>query len=263
MDLGLAGKVIIVTGGASGIGAAISEALAQEGAVPVIFARSTPDPALLGRVTAASPQAGWVQVELSDDAQCRAAVDATLARWGRIDGLVNNAGANDSIGLDAGPDAFRASLERNLIHYYTLAHLTLPQLKANRGAIVNISSKTAITGQGNTSAYVAAKAAQLGLTREWAAALAADGVRVNAVIPAEVMTPLYRNWLDTFDDPEARLAEIVQHVPLGQRMTEPAEIAATVVFLLSDRSGHTTGQWVYVDGGYTHLDRALKLGQRT
>lgn len=261
MDLGLAGKVVIVTGGASGIGGAISEALAQEGAVPVIFARRAPDPALLDRVTAASPGADWVQVELSDDAQCRAAVDATLARWGRIDGLVNNAGANDSIGLEAGPDAFRASLERNLIHYYTLAHLTLPQLKANRGAIVNISSKTALTGQGNTSAYVAAKAAQLGLTREWAAALAGDGVRVNAVIPAEVMTPLYHNWLETFDDPQARLAEIVQHVPLGQRMTEPAEIAATVVFLLSDRSSHTTGQWIYVDGGYTHLDRALKPGQ--
>jgi L-fucose dehydrogenase len=260
MDLGLTGKIIIVTGGASGIGGAISEALAREGAVPVIFARRTPDPALLHRVTAASPLAGWIQVELSDDAQCRAAVETTLSRWGRIDGLVNNAGANDSIGLEAGPDAFRASLERNLIHYYTLAHLTLPQLKANRGAIVNISSKTAITGQGNTSAYVAAKAAQLGLTREWAAALAADGVRVNAVIPAEVMTPLYRNWLDTFSDPQARLAEIVRHIPLGQRMTEAAEIAATVVFLLSEKSGHTTGQWLFVDGGYTHLDRALKPG---
>jgi L-fucose dehydrogenase len=261
MDLGLTGKIIIVTGGASGIGGAISEALAQEGAVPVIFARRTPDPALLDRVTTASPLAGWVQVELSDDAQCRAATKATLARWGRIDGLVNNAGANDSIGLDAGPDAFRASLDRNLIHYYTLAHLTLPQLRANQGAIVNISSKTAITGQGNTSAYVAAKAAQLGLTREWAAALAADGVRVNAVIPAEVMTPLYRTWLDTFDNPQARLADIVRHIPLGQRMTEAAEIAATVVFLLSPRSGHTTGQWLFVDGGYTHLDRALKPGQ--
>jgi len=262
MDLGLTGKIVIVTGGASGIGAAISESLAQEGAVPVIFARRAPPPRFLDRITAASPQAGWIEVDLSDDAQCRAAVDATLGRWGRIDALVNNAGANDSIGLDAGPDAFRASLERNLIHYYTLAHLTLPQLKANRGAIVNISSKTALTGQGNTSAYVAAKAAQLGLTREWAAALAGDGVRVNAVVPAEVMTPLYRNWLDTFDDPDARLSEIVQHVPLGQRMTEPAEIAATVVFLLSEKSGHTTGQWVYVDGGYTHLDRALKPGRR-
>jgi L-fucose dehydrogenase len=258
MDLGLKNKVVIVTGGASGIGGAISEALAQEGAVPVIFARRAPEPHFLARVTAASPTADWVQVELSEDAQCRAAVDATLARWGRIDALVNNAGANDSVGLEAGPDAFRASLERNLIHYYTLAHLCLAQLKANRGAIVNISSKTAITGQGNTSAYVAAKAAQLGLTREWAAALAKDGVRVNAVIPAEVMTPLYRTWLDTFDDPEARLAEIVKHIPLGGRMTEAAEIAATVVFLLSSRSGHTTGQWLFVDGGYTHLDRALQ-----
>jgi NAD(P)-dependent dehydrogenase (short-subunit alcohol dehydrogenase family) len=145
-------------------------------------------------------------------------------------------------------------------YYYTLAHLTLSQLKANRGAIVNISSKTALTGQGNTSAYVAAKAAQLGLTREWAAALAGDGVRVNAVIPAEVMTPLYRNWLDRFDDPSARLAGIVRHIPLGQRMTEAAEIAATVVFLLSAKSGHTTGQWLFVDGGYTHLDRALTPG---
>ena len=257
MDLGLTGKIIIVTGGASGIGAAISEALAQEGAVPVIFARRAPDPALLDRITSANPQAGWVQVELSDDAQCRAAVEATLARWGRIDGLVNNAGANDSIGLEAGPDAFRASLERNLIHYYTLAHLTLPQLKANRGAIVNISSKTAITGQGNTSAYVAAKAAQLGLTREWAAAFAADGVRVNAVLPAEVMTPLYERWIATFDQPDEKLAEITANIPLGNRMTEAAEIASMAVFALSQRALHLTGQWLFVDGGYTHLDRAL------
>ncbi len=171
---------------------------------------------------------------------------------------MNNAGANDSIGLDAGPDAFRASLERNLIHYYTLAHLTLPQLREHRGAIVNISSKTAVTGQGNTSAYVAAKAAQLGLTREWAAALAQDGIRVNAVIPAEVMTPLYRKWLDTFEHPDERLAEITARIPLGHRMTQAEEIAATVVFLLSDRAGHTTGQWLFVDGGYTHLDRALQ-----
>lgn len=257
MDLGLAGKVIIVTGGASGIGAAISQALAAEGAIPVIFARRDPAPDLLTAIQAESPDADWIRIELSDDEQCRSAVKAVRLRWGRIDGLVNNAGANDSVCLEAGPDAFRASLERNLIHYYTLVHLTLADLRASKGAIVNISSKTALTGQGNTSAYVAAKAAQLGLTREWAAALAPDGIRVNAVIPAEVMTPLYRNWLDTFADPEARLAEIVRHIPLGQRMTEAAEIAATVVFLLSPKAGHTTGQWLFPDGGYTHLDRAL------
>ncbi len=257
MDLGLTGKIVIVTGGASGIGAAISEVLAAEGAVPVIFARRPPGAEFLARLAAASPKAGWVQAELSDDAQCARAVAHTVDRWGRIDALVNNAGANDGVGLDAGPAAFRASLDQNLIHYYTLAHHCLAEIKANRGAIINVSSKTAVTGQGGTSAYVAAKAAQLGLTREWAAALAGDGVRVNAVIPAEVMTPLYRNWLDTFPDPEQKLTEITRRIPLGGRMTEAREIADMVVFLLSDRSRHTTGQWIFVDGGYTHLDRAL------
>lgn len=257
MDLGLAGKVVVVTGGASGIGAAISVALAQEGAVPVIFARTVPDAGFMARLVALSPRAGWVHADLSKDEDCRRAVDETQSRWGGVYGLVNNAGVNDGIGLDAGPEAFRASLEQNLIHYYTLAHLLVSDLRSARGAIVNISSKTAVTGQGGTSAYVAAKAAQLGLTREWAAALAGDGVRVNAVIPAEVMTPLYRRWLDKMDDPEAALAEITARIPLEGRMTLDSEMAATVVFALSPRAGHTTGQWLFVDGGYTHLDRAL------
>ncbi len=106
-------------------------------------------------------------------------------------------------------------------------------------------------------AALAAKAAQLGLTREWAAELAPHGVRVNAVIPAEVMTPLYRRWIDTFADPQAELARITAHIPLGRRMTTPREIADAVVFLLSPRAGHLTGQWIFPDGGYTHLDRAL------
>lgn len=263
MDLGLMGKVVIVTGGGAGIGAAISEDLAREGAVPAIVARRAPDVAWLARLQALCPQAGWVRADLSVDADCDRAVAEVLARFGRIDALVNNAGVNDGVGLEAGVAAFRASLDRNLIHYYAMMHHCLPQLRANRGAVVNISSKTAITGQGGTSAYVAAKAAQLGLTREWAAALAGDGVRVNAVIPAEVMKPLYGNWLDTFENRGEKLAEILRRIPLGQRMTEAAEIAAMVVFLLSDRSLHTTGQWLFVDGGYTHLDRALMPGERT
>ncbi len=253
MDMGLQGKVVVVTGGGSGIGAAICEALAEEGAIPAIVARSAPDPAWLARL----PGARFVAAELSRDADCAAAVAALQAGFGRIDGLVNNAGANDSVGLEAGPAAFRASLDQNLVHYYTMLHHCLPALKAARGAVVNVSSKTALTGQGNTSAYVAAKAAQLGLTREWAAALLADGVRVNAVVPAEVMTPLYERWLQTFADPEAALARITSRIPLGQRMTTPREIADTVVFLLSARASHTTGQWLFPDGGYVHLDRAL------
>jgi L-fucose dehydrogenase len=253
MDLGLSGKVIVVSGGGSGIGAAISAVLAEEGAVPAIVSRTEPP----GDWLAGLPGAIFVRADLSRDADCAGAIEAVRARAGRIDGLVNNAGANDSVGLDAGPEAFRASLDQNLIHYYTLMHLCLPDLRAARGSVVNISSKTALTGQGTTSAYVAAKAAQLGLTREWAAALVEDGVRVNAVVPAEVMTPLYRTWLDTFDDPAEREGRISRSVPLGRRMTTPREIADTVAFLLSDRASHTTGQWLFPDGGYVHLDRVL------
>ena len=257
MDLHLHAKNIIVTGGGAGIGAGISLTLAEEGATPIIFARRAPDPAFLDQLTGLNPKAGWVQTDLSKDADCRRAVTEAQSKWGRIYGLVNNAGTNDNLGLAAGPEKFRASLDQNLLHYYTLAHLLQDDIKALQGAIVNISSKTAVTGQGRTSAYVAAKAAQLGLTREWAAALAPWGVRVNAVIPAEVLTPMYAEWLKSFADPAAQLSTITARIPLGQRMTEAAEIAATAVFALSPRSAHTTGQWLFVDGGYTHLDRAI------
>ena len=257
MDLQLTDKVVIVTGGASGIGAAISLSLAHEGAIPVVFGKSPLTPEFDQALKSLQPRFMFVQLELSDDAACGAAVAGVVAQFGHIDGLVNNAGINDGIGLEAGRDAFVGSLERNLIHYYSMAHYCVPHLKASRGAIVNISSKTAITGQGNTSGYTASKGAQLSLTREWAASLLAFGVRVNAVIPAEVMTPLYARWINSFENPQAKLDDITRKIPLGQRMTTAEEIADATVFLLSSRSSHTTGQWVFVDGGYTHLDRAL------
>jgi L-fucose dehydrogenase len=257
MDLHLTNKVVIVTGGGSGIGAAISLTLAEEGAIPVVLGKSPLTVEFEQQLRALQPRFLFIQLELSDDTACGAAVAQVVAQFGRIDGLVNNAGINDGIGLEAGRDAFAASLERNLLHYYSMAHYCVPHLKASRGAIVNMSSKTALTGQGGTSGYTASKGAQLSLTREWAASLLDFGVRVNAVIPAEVMTPLYARWLASFADPEAKLAEITRKIPLGQRMTTTEEMANTTVFLLSDRASHTTGQWLFVDGGYTHLDRAL------
>jgi L-fucose dehydrogenase len=143
------------------------------------------------------------------------------------------------------------------VHYYLLAHHALPELKKSKGAIVNISSKTAETGQGGTSAYAAANGARNALTREWAVELLKYGIRVNAIVVAECWTPLYESWLKSLPDPEAKLKEIVSKIPLGNRMTTAEEIANMAAFLLSERSSHTTGQLIHVDGGYVHLDRAL------
>ena len=115
----------------------------------------------------------------------------------------------------------------------------------------------AVTGQGHTSGYAASNGGRLALTREWAAQYRNDGVRVNAVLPAEVMTPLYQRWIDSFDNPQEKMDQITKNIPFGHRMTTDQEIADTTVFLLSERSSHTTGQLLFVDGGYTHLDRAL------
>lgn len=252
MDLNLQGRLVVVTGGGSGIGAGITEVLVEEGARVAIVSRSAPDADWL-----AQTGASFFRAELSDEAACTAAVAQIREELGPVHGLVNNAGANDGVGFGKGAAAFRASLDQNLIHYFTMVELLAEDLKASRGAVVNITSKTALTGQGGTSAYVAAKAAQLGLTREWAVEFLPHGVRVNAIVVAEVMTPLYRRWLDTLPDAEAALAGITRRIPLEARMTTPREIADTCAFLLSDRASHTTGQWLSPDGGYTHLDRAI------
>lgn len=259
MDLGLKDHVIVVTGGGAGIGAGITRACLAEGAHVVVLSRRSANVEQFMQEMAAEPRCTLVEAHLDDLDRCRTAIEEIERKFGRIDGLVNNAGANDGVGLETGSvERFEHSLRNNLTHYYALAHYALPALKRARGSIVNISSKVALTGQGGTSGYAASKGAQLALTREWAAELAPYGIRVNAVLPAEVMTPLYRRWLDTLEDPEAKLKAITSKIPLGHRMTLDSEIAAAVVFLLSPtQSGHTTGQHLVVDGGYVHLDRAL------
>lgn len=256
MDLQLKDKVIIVSGGAKGIGQGIVRVLAAEGAIPVIIGRSEQDN--LKVVSELGGNASQFVAELTDPDQCRNSVNAVVEKYGRIDGLVNNAGVNDGVGLEKGNyQQFMASLHKNLVHYYLLAHHALPELKKSKGVIVNIGSKTAETGQGNTSAYAASNGGRNALTREWAVELLPYGIRVNAVIVAECWTPLYENWIKTLPNPDEKLKSIVSKIPLEQRMTTAEEIANMVVFLLSARSGHTTGQLVHVDGGYVHLDRAI------
>lgn len=260
MDLHLQNKVILVTGGASGIGEAIIRGAAGEGAIPVIVDRDVERGKSLEVSLHSQGHAGWfVEADLGEITHCQQVIEATTNRLGRLDVLVNNAGINDEVGLERGsPHRFMNSINFNLQHCYSLVHYALPFLKEAQGNIINISSKTAITGQGGTSGYVASKGALLALTREWAVELLPYNIRVNAVLPAEVMTPMYRRWLESSGDPEGKLAKITQRIPLGQRMTNAQEIADTVLFLASDRASHTTGQYLFPDGGYTHLDRAIE-----
>lgn len=259
MDLHLKDKVIVVTGGAKGIGEGIVLKLAQEGAIPTIIGRNSDDnQRVVDAVKAMGGQATHVVAELTSDNACRKSVEEACKAFGRIDGLVNNAGVNDGVGLAKGDyEEFISSLHKNLVHYYLMAHYALPELIKSKGPIVNIGSKLAETGQGSTSGYAAANGGRNALTREWAVELLPQGIRVNAVIVAESYTPLYEAWIKTFPNPEGKLKSITEKIPLGKRMTSAEEIANTVAFLLSDCSSHTTGQLIHVDGGYTHLDRSL------
>ena len=259
MDLQLKDKIVLITGGAKGIGEAITRAVVRENGIPVIVDMDAEaGKRVQSEMKSSGKTCGLLCENLLVAENCLRSVEQTLKEFGRLDVLINNAGINDGIGLENGsPEKFITSLQKNLLHYYNMTHYALPALKKSQGVIVNIASKTALTGQGGTSGYVAAKGAILALTREWAAELLPFGIRVNAVVPAEVMTPLYKQWLGTFPNPDEKLQQIAAKIPLGKRMTHSDEIAAMVLFLSSAQASHITGQHLFVDGGYVHLDRAL------
>ncbi len=259
MDLNLKDKVILITGGAKGIGFGIAETVAKEGAIAVIIGRKQVDnQKAIDLIAQAGGKAFGIEAELTKPEACEKAVKIAVEQFGKIDGLVNNAGLNDGVGLEDGNyEDFIKSLHNNLIHYYLMAHYALPELIKSKGNIVNISSKTGETGQGNTSAYAASNGGRNALTREWGVELLKYGIRVNALVVAECWTPQYENWIKTLNNPEETLAKITANIPLENRMTTIEEIGNTVAFLLSNRSSHTTGQILHVDGGYVHLDRAL------
>ena len=255
MDLGLRDKIVLVTGGAKGIGAATVKAFLAEDCKVVIVDRDTEAGPVLAK--SSGSKARFVEADLTNLKSCKQAVEQTVSWFGGLDVLVNNAGFNDGLGLETSPEDFMTSVQNNLLHVYAMTHYALPQIRKGPGCILNLGSKVSVTGQGQTSAYAAAKGAISALTREWAVALAPEKVRVNCVIPAECITDQYEQFFQTQTNPEAAKKAIADIVPFEQRLTTPEEIAQTIVFLASDRSSHTTGQLVFVDGGYTHFDRAV------
>ncbi len=260
MDLGLKDKVVLVSGGGSGIGLGIVESFAAEGAITIILGLTDTEPKRMRDELAAKGQfCDFWKLDLREEDAVKRTVQEIMVKYGHIDVVVNNAGVNDAVGLKQGPSHFVDSLHKNLVHYYTLVHYTVEHLIESRGNIINIGSKAGITGQGGTSGYAAAKGAINGLTREWALDLAEHGIRSNCIIPAECITPLYEKWLESTPDPKLTLTRINDTVPLGKRTTSVRELADAVVFVASSRSSHTTGQILHVDGGYVKLDRAYTM----
>ena len=241
MDLRIKDKVYLVTGGGSGIGGGISVALAREGAIPVILGRSPLQKSFRAEVRALQPLMHFIQIELTDEQACADAVQEAVSMYGRIDGLINCAGGNDNVSLETGVEAFRVSLERNLVHYYTMAHYCIGELKKSKGSILNVSSKTALTGQGGTSGYTAAKGGILSLTREWAASYLKDGIRVNAVAPGVIQTDMCAHV-----DPSV-MEGLRQQTPI-ERLGTPEDIARAMVYLAD--AAFVTGQVLPVNGGF-------------
>ena len=255
MDLGLRDKIVLVTGGAKGIGAATVEAFLAEDCKVVLVDRDAETGVALAK--SLGSRARYLEADLTVSKACKKAIEQTVSLFGGLDVLVNNAGFNDGLGLETPPEDFMLSVQNNLLHVYAMTHYALPQIRKGPGCILNLGSKVSVTGQGQTSAYAAAKGAISALTREWAVALAPDKIRVNCVIPAECLTDQYEQFFQSQTDPDAAKKAIADLVPFAQRLTTPEEIAQTIVFLASECSSHTTGQLVYVDGGYTHFDRAV------
>ncbi|MFI0430337.1 SDR family oxidoreductase [Mariniflexile sp. HMF6888] len=260
MDLHLKDKVVVVTGAAGikgSIGETIVQSLANEGAIPVIVCRNDRGYGYEKELQERGIDALFVKTDLTQPDQIEAAVKAIAEKYGRIDALINNVGVNDGVGFDASIDDFMWSLKLNLVSFFAMTKYCLPYIKKSKGNILNIGSKVGMTGQGGTSGYAASKGGVLGLTREWAVDLIKDKIRVNALIISESWTPAYDNWIKTLDNGEEKLKAIVKKIPLENRMTTPEEIADACLFTISDRSSHTTGQYIIVDGGYVHLDRSL------
>ncbi len=262
MDLYLKDKVVIVTGGTKGIGRGIVKSFAEEGARVVCVNRPGKEgPVLEDELRAMGQEMEYAAIELNEVAECEKLIAHVLEEYGRIDVIVNNAGGNNQLGLDAPPEQFMEGMRANLIHYYALVHYAQDALIKSGGNIVNIGSHVSITGQGKTSAYVAAKGAIDGLTREWAAYFCDKGVRVNCIIPGSVWTSSYEKWAALFPDPEERRREAEKNIPFGRRMTTVEEFADLVVFVASGRASHLTGEIIVNDGGYSRLDRVLTCGR--
>lgn len=241
------GKVVIVTGGSSGIGRATAIAFAREGAKVVIAARRVHEgEETVKQIVEAGGEAIFVQTDVTQAKEVQALVDRTLEKYGRLDAAFNNAGSGKGVRLiDLTEDEWEQEIAVNLKSVWLCLKYQIPaMLKLGKGAIVNMASQGAILGVPNYTAYGAAKGGAAALTRAAAAEYAAEGIRINAISPGAIETELWANA------PAGMLEQVAAGIPM-QRVGQPQDIAETVVWLCSDAAGFITGQNIAIDGGYT------------
>lgn len=247
----LKGKVTIVTGGSKGIGLGCARVLGRHGAAVVIASRGNEAGLAAEReLKEAGVEAVFVACDVTKPSEIEKAITQTVERYDRLDCVINNAGWHppampiEQISLED----FESLIRLNLTSTFLFCKHAVVHLKKTKGSLINMSSAVAEIGQAAAVSYVATKAGQIGMTRALALDLAPHGVRVNAVAPAGVMTPLMQEWADTEYDPEAALAMVDRWHPLG-RMATIDEIGEVCAFLASDEAGFMTGQVMVVDGG--------------
>ena len=247
----LAGKVALITGGSKGIGLGCARVFGRHGAQVVLGSRGEEaGRAAETELRAAGIDATFISCDVADEAQMQNLVAQSVARYGRLDCLVNNAGWHPpAMSLEETSVAdFERLLRLNLTSTFMGCKFALPHLVATRGSIVNMTSAVALIGQAAAVSYVSTKGGQIGLTRALAVDLAPKGVRVNGVAPAGVMTPLVKEWADTEYDPQQALDAVHRWHLLG-RMATAEEIGEVCAFLASAEASFLTGQILVPDGG--------------
>ena len=244
-------RVAIITGGTKGIGLGCARVFARHGCAVVLAARGEEDGEKARKeLVEAGHQAQFFRCDVTSEEDMRGLIDRTIETHDRLDCMVNNAGWHPpSMSIDdTAVNEYERLLRLNLTSTFMGCKFAAPHLRKTRGSIINMSSEVALIGQRLAPSYVSTKAGQLGLTRALALDLAPDGVRVNAVCPAGVMTPLMQEWADTEYDPLAALEMVDSWHPLG-RMATVEEMGEVCAFLASEEASFVTGQTICPDGG--------------
>ena len=245
-------RVVVVTGGSKGIGAGCAEVFCREGGLVAILARGRDaGEAKAAELNAAGPgRCLFLPCDVSQPEQLEAAIAQTVEEFGQLDCLINNAGWHPPATRveDTSLDDLQSLLQLNFISTFAGAKFAVPHLRKTRGTIINMASMVGVLGQDRAAAYCSTKAAQIGLTKALAVELGADGIRVNAILPGNVDTPLMRDWAATLDDPAGALARVAQLQVCG-RMATSEEIGRTALFLATEDSSFLTGVALEADGG--------------